>query len=458
MSEDSLALTTSYVLENATVLDGSAAMTPQPGRIVVVKGRTIAFVGSAQEAAETDVIPADATHVDLGGAYLMPGLVNLHAHLIGTGDEAGIATPAGEPVGQDARATLGVRNPAKLREFVRCALQAQLRSGVTTLRDAGEHNSADIAARDAIEAGEFLGPRLIPAGNGITVPHGHASGTLSRVAHDAHEAVLYVRDFAQMGAGVIKLFVTGGVMDATKVGEPGVLRMSPQVTAAACDEAHRLGLPVMAHVEGTEGVKVALECGVDTIEHGAPMTPEIVALYKTRGSSVTCTISPAVAIADVSAREPNASEMLVTNARIVAAGIVKSARQALENGITVGLGTDSSCPYITQYDMWRELAYFHAYTGVSTAFALHTATQVNAGVLGLGKVTGTVAPGFDADLIACAKNPLDDLSALRDLTMVMTRGTMAADLPLPRLAPIDELLDNLLANLPRLSEEIAPLA
>lgn len=101
---------------------------------------------------------------------------------------------------------------------------------------------------------------------------------------------------------------------------------------------------------------------------------------------------------------------------------MRRAAQALAEGIPVGLGTDSSCPYVTQYDMWRELVYFSKYVGVTPAFALHTATQVNAGLLGLGDVCGTVAAGMDADLVLTRDNPLEDLCALREPLHVLARA------------------------------------
>ena len=132
--------------------------------------------------------------------------------------------------------------------------------------------------RNAIDAGKYQGPRLVTPGTGVTVPGGHGAGLFAQVANTPAEAAQQVRDLYARGADVIKLFVTGGVFDATEVGEPGVLRMPVEVAAAACKAAHEVGLPVMAHVESTEGVKAALQAGVDTIEHGAPMTPEILEL------------------------------------------------------------------------------------------------------------------------------------------------------------------------------------
>ena len=205
----------------------------------------------------------------------------------------------------------------------------------------------------------------------------------------------------------------------------------------------------MAHVESAEGVRVALEAGVDTIEHGAPMTPEAIELYRGaaqtqiegRLPSLTCTISPALPFAMLDPGKTHSTEVQKANGDIVCEGIIRGAREALDAGIEVGLGTDSSCPYVTQYDMWREVAYFAKYVGVGNAFALHTATAVNARLLGLGDVTGTIEAGKSADMIAVDRNPLEDLSALRDVRHVMCRGEFAEHPRVKRIAELDAELD-----------------
>lgn len=429
-----------FVFRNATVLDGTENMEPRIGRTVLVEDGRIAAVGPA---AEVDA-PMGAREIDLGGAYLLPGLINMHVHLCGSGrptsagDAGALMKRLDNPVGR-----------AIVRGLLRKRAQQQLASGVTTVRGAGDPLYGDIAVRDEFNAGKHVGPRLIAPGTGVTVPGGHGAGLFAQIAESPEDAAELVREIAAHGADVIKLFVTGGVFDAEKVGEPGVLRMSEEVARAACEAAHRLGLSVMAHVESTEGVRVALRAGVDTIEHGAPMTPEIVDLYRGgagtqlegRTPSVTCTISPALPFVKLPLEKTHSTEVQKANGDIVCEGIVQSARDALAAGIPVGLGTDSSCPYVTQYDMWREVAYFAKYVGVSNAFALHTATAVNARLLGLGDETGTVEVGKSADLIVVGANPLDDLSALRDVRHVMCRGAFVEHPRVKHIAELDEELD-----------------
>jgi imidazolonepropionase-like amidohydrolase len=248
------------------------------------------------------------------------------------------------------------------------------------------------------------------------------------------------------------------------VGEPGVLRMPVEVATAACKAAHEVGLPVMAHVESTEGVRAALEAGVDTIEHGAPLTPEILELYRGaagtqlegRAPSVTCTISPALPFVLLDPEKTHSTDTQKKNGDIVCSGIIESARAALEAGVKVGLGTDSSCPFVTQYDMWREVAYFAKYVGVSNAFALHTATQVNAELLGLGGETGTIECGKAADILVTRKNPLDDPCALREPMHVMCRGDLVRKLKVKRIPEVDAELDAIMAMpVEALAEELA---
>ena len=429
---------------NATILDGTKDMQPQRNMAVAVENGKISRI----EPAAIAQVPQGGRTIDLGGAYLMPGLVNMHVHFCGSG----------KPVSSGDAGTLMKKldNPigrAILHRIIRGSAQNQLASGVTTVRGAGDPLYGDIAVRNAIEAGKCVGPRIVAPGTGVTVPGGHGAGLFAQVAQAPEQAADMVRDIYAHGADVIKLFVTGGVFDAEKPGEPGVLRMSPEIASAACAVAHELGMPVMAHVESTEGVQVALAAGVDTIEHGAPMTPEILDLYQNgtaqlsgRPASVTCTISPALPFVMLDPEKTHSTEVQKTNGDIVCEGIIRSAREALDAGIPVGLGTDSSCPYVTQYDMWREVAYFAKYVGVSNAFALHTATQVNAQLLGLGDTTGVVAVGYDADLLAVASNPLEDLAALRQPLHVMARGRLADRLKVKRYPELDAELDEIMAR------------
>lgn len=174
-----------------------------------------------------------------------------------------------------------------------------------------------------------------------------------------------------------------------------------------------MGYTVAAHVESPEGVRVALENGVDSIEHGAKPDADILRLFRERGAFLCTTISPALPYALFDRSVSNASEVERYNGNVVFEGIIDCAKAALEQDIPVVLGNDVGCPWITQYDFWRELYYFHKYVGVSNAFALYTATGRSAQMAGIGQETGTLEPGKAADLIVTAADPLADLRALQ---------------------------------------------
>ena len=250
------------------------------------------------------------------------------------------------------------------------------------------------------------------------------AGSVAVAAHSNEEALQVLAQAESEGVDLVKLMITGGVLDAKEKGVPGALKMPPEMVKAVCDKAHADGYTVAAHVESPEGVKVALQNGVDSIEHGAKPDDEMIELFKRRGAFLCTTLSPALPYALFDRSVSNASEVEQYNGNVVFEGIIECAKAALANGIPVVLGNDVGCPWITQYDFWRELFYFHKYTGVSNAFALYTATKNAAQLAGLGDVTGAVAPGLCADLIVTKDNPLDDLRALRHVELVMANGRL----------------------------------
>lgn len=418
---------------NGFILDGTENMTPVKGIIITENGR-IAYV-----------LPEDADisgceKIDLGGKYIMPGLINLHIHL-----------PAG---GKPSNKQSDTRKLVKLvtsNAFTRkiayllCAgsVKTQLMSGVTTVRTVGGILNIDSRIRDDVNSGKTVGPRILAADMAVSVPGGHMAGSLAYEATSAEEAAEYVEKIAESKPDLIKLMITGGVLDATEMGEPGVLKMPPEYVKAACDKAHSLGLMVASHVESPEGVRVALENGVDTIEHGAMPDEDIIRLFKEKGASHIATLSPAMPYALFDREVSHITEMEKFNGDVVFKGIIECAKACLANGIPVGLGTDTGCPYITHYNMWREVYYFHKLCGVSTAFALHTATLKNAQIVGIDKETGSIEKGKSADFVITEKNPLDDLEALRNISAVVFRGKYISEPKVKKMADVEAELDKL---------------
>ena len=160
-----------------------------------------------------------------------------------------------------------------------------------------------------------------------------------------------------------------------------------------------------------------------------------------RNAFHVCTLSPALPFALFDRSVSHATELSQYNGNVVFEGIKECAKKCLEEGIPVGLGTDTGCPFITHYDMWRELNYFHKFCNVSEKFALYTATKRNAEIAGLGNETGSVEAGKCADLIVTKENPLENLQALRNVKMVMARGILYKDPKVKKMPEVEKELD-----------------
>ena len=425
---------TRYALINGVLLDGTRDMTHQTGKIVCVEGGKIAAVTDGP-------VPAGYEPVDLAGRYILPGLINLHVHLPASGK------PKKKPSDPKKLVKLITSNGLMRRVGVKLCesyARTELLSGVTTVRTVGGVADFDTIIREKAAAGEILSPRVVASNMAVSVPGGHMAGSLAYEARTPEEAAAYVERIAAEKPDLIKLMITGGVMDAEVVGEPGVLRMEPALVKAACDRAHGLGMKVAAHVESPEGVRVALENGVDSIEHGAKPDEDILCLLKEHGAFQVATLSPAIPYALFDRSVSHATYEQQENGKVVLEGVIAMARACLENDIPVGLGTDTGCPYVTHYDMWRELCYFVKLCGVTPAFALHSATLLNARLAGIDSVTGSVEAGKAADLIVCDRDPLADLSALRSLHMVIKDGVRIEHPTVKKLPEVERELDKFL--------------
>ena len=426
-------------LLHAQILDGTAEMTPVSGKVLLIEGDTIAAILSEDEWAQR-ADRASYEPVDLSGQYVMPGLINMHVHLAGNGK------PQKKQRDNEALVRLLTGNAlvrAIAYRVLRSFAQIELMSGVTTVRAVGGVQDFDTRIRDDVASGRYLGARVLAANQGISVPGGHMAGSVANKSHTVDEALRQVDAAAAQKVDLIKLMITGGVLDAKEKGVPGELKMAPEMVKAVCDKAHALGYKVAAHVESPDGVRVALQNGVDSIEHGAKPDGEIMELFRSTGAFLCTTLSPALPYALFDRSVSHASEVEQYNGNVVFQGIIDCAKAALENGIPVALGNDVGCPYITQYDFWREPLYFHQYIGVSNAFALHTATLGNATLAGIADFTGSIAVGKKAELTVTAENPLDDLHALRTPTHVFAHGKMIVAPKIRRNPVVDAELEKI---------------
>ena len=329
---------------NGILLDGTEQMEPVQGKVLLTENDKITAIADAGVSLDGYKV------IDLHGGYLCPGLINLHVHLAGNGK------PSAKPRDNAAlvRKILSNRLTRAIAYRLVCSYaKLELLGGVTTVRTVGGIADFDTRCRDDSAAGKVLAPRILAANEGISVPGGHMAGSVAVAARNNAEALAQLKKASEQKVDLVKLMITGGVLDAEVVGEPGVLRMQPELVKAACDKAHSLGMIVAAHVESPEGVMVALQNGVDSIEHGAQPSDEMITLFKQRKAFQISTISPALPYALFDRSISHAAYEQQENGKIVFDGIVALAKANLAAGVPVGLGTDVGCPNITHYDMWR---------------------------------------------------------------------------------------------------------
>ena len=420
-----------------TVITGRPEDAPRRADVVVEDGGIVEIAPGAGAQAQE--------RVDCSGRYIVPGLINLHAHLFGTGKPSK-ALGGGGSQRMLLRLIRTAPGRRALERMVAQHVRAELESGVTTLRSVGDFLGSDLRVRDAVRAGKLPGPRMYCSGTAITVPGGHGDGTFAQTASRPEDLVRLVEEHHRAGVDLIKICVTGGVMDATKKGSPGELKMSLEQTRAVCERAHQLGLKVASHTESPAGMEVAVRGGVDTIEHSAGFTGELQEILRERGGGIVATFSPALPLARLDPAVTKLNELCVYNSEVVLEGMCQGIRDAEQAGIPVGLGTDASCPFATQYNMWREVWYYWKIMGITPQRALYAATLANAGILGVDKLTGSVEVGKRADLIVLDRDPLADLTALRDPRAVVKDGEVYTP-RVRRIPAVERELDALCAAL-----------
>ena len=385
------------ILRGAMLIDGTGAP-PLRDRAVVLDDRRIAAVVPDHQA-------RDGAALDLGGLTLLPGLINCHVHLCLSGD----ADPS-RTLSDETYAATVVGAVVHARRTVE--------AGVTTVRDLGGGEYAEIAVRDGVRAGIIAGPRVLCAGRAVCMTGGHGWRMLGRQADGVDDVRKAVREQLRAGADVIKLVATGGVMT------PGVDPRAAQLTLdelrAGVDEAHRARRRIAAHAMADEGIAWCLDAGIDTIEHGVFLTEALAARMATQGTALVATLIAPHAIVEggLAAGIP---EFAVKKSSALRERHLESFRLALRAGVAIAAGTDAGTPLNPHGTIVPELALMAA-AGLEPLQAIRSATSVAARVLGLESETGAVAPGLVADLIAVEGDPATDLKALDAVRLVIADG------------------------------------
>nr|WP_232366506.1 amidohydrolase family protein [Salinimonas sediminis] len=375
--------------------------------VIVVDGNKILAAGQARSVN----VPQGARVIALGDHTLMPGLMDMHVHLTSDATKHGYKR-------------LSVSLPRATITGVKHARQT-LEAGFTTVRNVGAPGFADVALRDAIDEGDVPGPRMFVAGPSLGVTGGHCdSNLLPYEFHEKSEGVAdgpwevrkAVRRNIKYGATVIKFCATGGVLSkGTKV---GAQQYTQQEMKALIEEAHLRGLTVATHAHGTSGIKTAIRAGVDSVEHGSLLDDEAIALAKEHGTYFSMDVYVTEYILNEGAKAGILEESLAKE-RTVGKQQRDNFRKAVEAGVNMVFGSDAGVyPHGDNPKQFARMVKF----GMSPMQAIQAATINAATLLKQQDNLGSLSPGKYADIVAIPGNPLQDMSKMEQVSMVMKDG------------------------------------
>jgi imidazolonepropionase-like amidohydrolase len=404
------ALLPGLALAQTTYLKAAALVDPLEGKVhgnplVAIEGERIVAVTFGGQA------PAGAELIDLGAATLLPGLADMHTHLTAYVSDNGYARLQISPTDQAIR---GVVNARKT-----------LLAGFTAARNLGAAGFSDVALREAINAGRVPGPRLQVSGPSLGITGGHCDMNLLPPMYDARSdgvadgpwAVRQkVRENKKYGADVIKFCATGGVL--SKGTAIGARQYTLEEMQAIVDEAHTLGMTVAAHAHGTEGIRFAIEAGVDSIEHASLIDDESLKLARQKGTWLSMNIYATEYLLAEGEKNGLLPESM-DKAAFVHERRRASFARAIEAGVPMVFATDSAViPHgdnAMQFSRMVDL-------GMSPMQAIQAATTEAAKLLRWEGQTGAIAPGYYADIIAVEGDPMADISVLEAVNFVMKGG------------------------------------
>ncbi len=404
-------------LVSARLLDVDKGEFVEPGELLVEGGRIVDIAPSS--------VPDDAVRIDLEELTLLPGLMDMEVNLLlgGPNHESPLNPVQDDPAVRVLRAVANARRT--------------LRAGFTTVRNLGLFVQTgglllDVALKKAIDFGWFEGPRVVPAGHAITPTGGHLDPTMFQalaphvlpltveegIANGVSEVRKAVRYQIKHGAELIKVCASGGIMSHT--GPPGAQQYSDEELSAIADEAHRRGLKVAAHAHGDDGIRAAVEAGIDCIEHGSLMSDETMQLLIERGTFLV----PTTYLAD-GMNVSHAAPELQQKAKEVFPRAKETIRKAVSRGVRIACGTDA--PAIPHGRNAKELIAL-VDRGMSPLGAIRAATTVSADLIDASD-RGRLAPGLLADVIAVPGDPLSDIEVTEDVRFVMKGGRIYRNEP-----------------------------
>ena len=397
---------TRVVIKAARLIDGRNDRVIAPA-VILIENETIVQAGP------NVAVPPDALVIDLGGATILPGLIDVHDHLTFVPENLGYR---GLGISVPRQALYGAANAART-----------LRAGFTSVRNVGATDFTDVALRDAIDAGEIPGPRLLVSGPPLGITGGHCDNNLlpaefhfreGGVADGPWAARAKVREAIKYGADLIKICASGGVL--SKGDQPGAAQYTPEEMKELIIEAHRLGRKVAAHAHGTQSIKEAILAGVDSIEHASLIDDEGIRLARERGTFLVMDIYNDDFILQMGEKVGMLPESIEKEKKI---GRLQreNFRRAVTAGVRMAFGTDGGV--YPHGDNARQFAYMVEY-GMTPMQAIRAATVNAAELMGWKDRVGSIEPGKLADLVAVSGDPLADVRQLEKIGFVMKGGVV----------------------------------
>jgi imidazolonepropionase-like amidohydrolase len=395
-------------IKNITLIDGTGRA-PQENAVVAINEGKIVYAGPASDSYEAQ---QETILLDLGGRFVLPGLIDTHVHLAGSGEaDSQFRAPDG------AMALKMLSNAQK-----------NLAAGITTVRDLGGWNEMEFIVRDWIQRGEFAGPRLCLAGRFISIMEAGAQyyEGMYREADGVDEIRKAVREQVKHGADWIKIGVTGAVL--VENSQPGATHFNEDEIRALVEEATKFGRRVAAHAHGADGILKAIRAGVRTIEHGTFLyqDPRAIQSMAERGIFLVPTLKVGWDV--LLANDPHIPPWILEKNRATQGEAELSLRMAYEAGVPIAMGSDVGTPFNVHGENGLEI-YWMQKAGLSAMDAIVAATGKAARALGWESWLGTLEAGKVADLMVVDADPLQDARVLADkkhLQFVMKDGKVVA--------------------------------
>lgn len=397
------------VLKAAYLFDSKSGQLTQGGTVVVDGEKIVSIGGGA---------PANAKVIDLGDATLLPGFIDAHTHLDGQFQKDYYK----------AFYEQMLRFPVEQAHTAALYAKRTLEAGFTTVRNVGAGDWQDIGLRNAIDKGVIVGPRMITAGHAIGSTGGHCDqspfppdvikpvGPIEGVCNGADECRTAVRDQMKWGADVIKICASGGVLsEADPVDVP---QLTPAELEAIMSEAHAWKRKVAAHAHGDLAAKLAVEAGVDSIEHGSFLTESTLKLMKQKGVYLVPT---RMAVYWVNKEAATYPPKIQEKARAAAAAHGTMLKMAIRLGVPIAFGTDAG---VFPHGMNAHEFALLVEQGMAPEAALLAGTRESAKLLGVDAEVGTLEVGKMADVVAVRGNVLKDIAVTEQPVFVMKHGAV----------------------------------